>query len=107
MKRVKKLICTIVALATLATAITANACTTVAVGKDASADGSVMVAHTCDGWYDHRIQIVEGGTHAAGEMVDIYNDPCTETLRESQLVGQIPQVEETYTLLILISPIPS
>ena len=104
MKRVKKLICTIVALATLATAITANACTTVAVGKDASADGSVMVAHTCDGWYDHRIQIVEGGTHAAGEMVDIYNDPCTETLRESQLVGQIPQVEETYTYFNIAYP---
>ncbi len=75
----------------------AFACTTTAVGKDASADGSVMVSHTCDGWYDHRIQVIEGGTHEADEMVDIYNDPCTATKRDPVLVGQIPQVAETYT----------
>lgn len=76
---------------------TASACTTLAVGKDASDTGSVLVSHTCDGWYDHRIQIVEGGTHAAGEMVDIYSDPCTATKNDVTLVGQIPQVESTYT----------
>ena len=57
----------------------------------------VLVSHTCDGWYDHRIQIVRGGTHAAGEMVDIYNDPCTATKNEVTLMGQIPQAESTYT----------
>ncbi len=77
--------------------ISASACTVLAVGKDASDTGSVLVSHTCDGWYDHRIQIVEGGTHAAGEMVDIYRDPCTATKSEVTLVGQIPQAEETYT----------
>ena len=55
----------------------AFACTTTATGKDATANGSTIVSHTCDGWYDHRIVIVEGGTHGADEMVDIYNDPCT------------------------------
>lgn len=97
MKRCKKLICAVVALATLFSAQTAFACTTVAVGKEASADGSVLVSHTCDGWYDHRIQIVKGGKHAAGEMVDIYNDPCVDTKSEIKLVGQIPQAEKTYT----------
>lgn len=75
----------------------AFACTTTAVGKDASENGAVIVSHTCDGWYDHRIVVVEGGTHAADEMVDIYNDPCTATKNEPTLVGQVPQVEETYT----------
>ncbi len=77
--------------------VTSNACTTLAVGKDASENGSVLVSHTCDGWYDHRIQIVEGGTHAEGEMVDIYNDPCVATKKDPELVGQIPQAAETYT----------
>ena len=75
----------------LGTATSASACTTLAVGKDASDTGSVLVSHTCDGWYDHRIQIVEGGTHAAGEMVDIYNDPCTATKNDVTLKGQIPR----------------
>ena len=104
MKRFKKMICAIVAMATLSSAMMANACTTVAVGKDASDTGSVLVAHTCDGWYDHRIQIVEGGTHAEGEMVDIYRDPCTDTKTTPELVGQVPQVAETYTYFNIAYP---
>jgi len=34
----------------------ADACTTIIVGKEASTDGSVMVTHTCDGWYDNRLE---------------------------------------------------
>ena len=75
------------------------ACTSLGMGKDATADGSVMLSHTCDGWYDHRIQVIPGGTHEEGEMVDIYRDPCIDTKPgyEPKLVGQIPQVKETYT----------
>ena len=98
MRKVKQIaLASTAAALSLATAVPALACTTVAVGKDASEDGSVMVAHTCDGWYDHRIQIVEGGTHAEGEMVDIYRDPCTDTKTTPQKVGEIPQVAETNT----------
>lgn len=105
MKKFKKLICSALAVMMLfSLVVSASACTTVAVGKDASADGSVMVAHTCDGWYDHRIQIVEGGTHADGEMVDIYNDPCTDTKNTPELVGQVPQVPETYTYFNIAYP---
>lgn len=98
MKLLRKLVCLAMAIVMLSTAvIAANACTTIAVGKDASADGSTMVAHSVDGWYDERIEIVEGGTHAEGEMVDIYRDPCQDGYRAVELVGQIPQVAETYT----------
>lgn len=97
MKRFKKLICLIVAVATLSSAMMANACTTIAVGKDASVDGSTMIAHSVDGWYDERIEVVPGGTHEPGEMVDIYRDPCQDGYRAVELVGQVPQVEETYT----------
>ena len=99
MKNMRRLICLIMAIVMLSTAaIAANACTTVAVGKDASDTGAVLVAHTCDGWYDHRIQIVEGGTHAEGEVVEIWGDPCTATKSELTLTGTIPQVAETYTM---------
>lgn len=97
MRKFKTLVSLVMAVAMLATAFASMACTTIAVGKDASADGSTLVSHTCDGWYDHRVIIVEGGKHEAGEMVDIYNDPCTATKNEPTLVGQIPQAEETYT----------
>ncbi len=35
--------------------VTALACTSILVGKDASVDGSTMVTHTCDGSYDARL----------------------------------------------------
>ena len=65
MKRYKRLLSVLCAVVIALTAtVSVNACTTFAVGKDASANGATMVAHTCDGWYDHRIQVVEGGTDA-------------------------------------------
>lgn len=97
MKRFRKLASVALVLTLIASMNSALACTVMAVGKDASADGSVMVTHTCDGWYDHRIQIIPGGKHAAGEVVDIYRDPCTDTKVTPEKVGEIPQVENTYT----------
>ncbi|MDO5016020.1 MAG: C69 family dipeptidase [Eubacteriales bacterium] len=75
------------------------ACTPLGAGKEATVDGSVLVSHTCDGWYDQRIIIIPGGQHEEGEMVDIYNDPCLATRpnREPVKVGEIPQAAETYT----------
>lgn len=77
----------------------ALACSPVGVGPKASADGSVMVAHTCDGWYDQRIQIVPGGEHKAGEMVEVWVDPCLVTRPDQPLrkAGEIPQVAKTNT----------
>ncbi|HOU32433.1 MAG TPA: C69 family dipeptidase [Synergistaceae bacterium] len=89
------------AVATLVTvsAGSAWACTVFMVGKNATVDGSVMTSHTCDGWYDQRVQIIPGGPHKAGEMVPIHKNICYQTRpkAELQLVGEIPQVPETYT----------
>ena len=90
---------------TLGTAVSASACTTLAVGKDASDTGAVLVSHTCDGWYDHRIQIVKGGKHAAGEMVDIYNDPCTATKTSPPWWARSPRLKRP--ILTSTSAIPS
>ncbi|MFW6016602.1 MAG: C69 family dipeptidase, partial [bacterium] len=40
--------------------ITSLACTDVMVGKEASADGSVITSHTVDGHYDARIKVIPG-----------------------------------------------
>lgn len=98
MKRCKKLICSVMTVVMLfSLVVSASACTTVAVGKDASATGAPMISHSVDGWYDERIEIIPGGKHAAGEMVEIYRDPCQDGYRVVEKVGEIPQVEETYT----------
>lgn len=78
---------------------TASACTAILVGKDASVDGSVMTTHTCDGWYDNRIRIVPGKTFEKGTMVPVYKEICHLTRPGVELikVGEIPQVEKTYT----------
>ncbi|HOR42995.1 MAG TPA: C69 family dipeptidase [Atribacterota bacterium] len=75
------------------------ACTSVPVGKDASVDGSVMTTHTCDGWYDARLVVVPGQTFEAGAMMPIYKNICIQSRPNVELkkVGEIPQVEKTYT----------
>jgi dipeptidase len=82
-------------------------CTSVMVGKKASADGSVLVSYTCDGWYDHRLVVIPGGTHRPGEMVDINQNVCLQTRPDRPLkkVGQIPQAAKTYTYFHVGYPI--
>ncbi|NLB90847.1 MAG: peptidase C69, partial [Clostridiales bacterium] len=77
----------------------ALACTPIGAGPGATVDGSVMVAHTCDGWYDHRIQIIPGGEYEPGTMMDVYADMCTATRPDRPVVkvGEIPQAEKTNT----------
>ncbi|MFY9383428.1 MAG: C69 family dipeptidase [Acetomicrobium sp.] len=83
-----------------------SACTTILVGKKASVDGSVMVTHTCDGWYDNRVRVIPGGNHPEGEMVPVYKEICHGTRPDLPLVkvGEIPQVKETYTYFHVAYP---
>lgn len=77
----------------------AGACTTVIVGKNATVDGSVMVAQTIDGWYDQRLVVIPGGKHEKGTMTPINKNICIQTRGGVPLlkVGEIPEAEETYT----------
>lgn len=77
----------------------ALACTSLMVGKKATVDGSTIVSHTVDGWYDHRMQIVPGQKWEEGAMAPVYKNLCYQTMPTKPLnkVGEIPQVSETYT----------
>lgn len=87
------------AAALLAGATAAVSCTPLGVGAKATTDGSILVAHTCDGWYDARVKVVPGGAHKPGETVDVKIVSCKDSRpgRELTVTGQIPQAERTFT----------
>ena len=68
-----------------------EACTSILVGKKASADGSVMCTYNIDSWGAcHKMYRYEAGTHPAGTMRKIYD-------RDSRVYhGQIPEAPVTY-----------
>jgi len=75
------------------------ACTIIAVGKKASADGSVIISHT-DCGADNRIRVVHGQTFPTGAMANVYfgiQDIHRPLDDYGDVIGQIPQVESTYT----------
>ncbi|MBM3293714.1 MAG: dipeptidase [Candidatus Aminicenantes bacterium] len=80
-----------------------DGCTSIMVGRLASADGSVMTAHTCDGNYRQWVNIVPPGKFKPGEKNRIYSGKMhTETPVEMRGVlqtGEIPQVEETFAFM--------
>jgi dipeptidase len=95
----------ITALATAAVAVLcageALACTSIMVGRKASADGSVMTSHTCDS-HDGSSQIfvVPGKKHDPGEEVVLtcrLPDNSGPMKRQGRRpTGRIPQVAETF-----------
>ena len=68
-----------------------EACTSILVGKQASADGSVMCTYNIDSWGAcHKMYRYEAGKHRAGTMRKIYD-------RDTRVYhGQIPEAPETY-----------
>jgi dipeptidase len=95
----------ITVLATVSAAIflagEARACTSIMVGRKASADGSVMTSHTCDS-HDgsSQIFIVPAKKHAPGEEVLLTRrqpDNTGPMKRQGRKpTGSIPQVAETF-----------
>jgi len=76
-----------------------DSCTDIVVGRLASTDGSVINSHTgcCD---ECRVHVVEGRTFPKGAMADVHyglQDPRTALRDYGKVIGQIPQVERTYT----------
>jgi dipeptidase len=78
-----------------------DGCTSITVGRLATADGSVITSHTDD---SHRtrswIDIVPPKKHKKGEMVPMYkrvkNDSLAMPAYGHQKVGEIPQVKKTH-----------
>ena len=78
-------------------------CTSLVVGRLASADGSVITSHTCDGVSRTWINVVPAADHRRNETVDIFKntrrtafDGDTTGVRYA---GQIPQARHTYAYL--------
>jgi dipeptidase len=78
-------------------------CTSIQVGRLASADGSVMTAHSCDGNYRQWLNIVPAAKRAEGAMTKVYRGKMhTETstdLRNVTEKGELPDVPSTYAFL--------
>jgi dipeptidase len=94
-----------------------ESCTSIMVGKKASADGSVITSHTCDGRYRSWMDISPAKKHKKGEVTRIFQGLLfTETPNDTvgfngvspaihdfeialQVKGVIPEAEETYAFL--------
>lgn len=86
------------------------ACTSILVGRKASADGSVMTSHTCDSWYRTwmRMAPATGGDKADDKAVQPTSEPIyggrmhTESAADSANLkerGRIAAVSKTYRYL--------
>ncbi len=80
-----------------------ESCTSIMVAKKASADGSVMTAHTCDGNYRTWVRMEPAADHADTAMHTVYKGTLhTETpddRRKLTVAGRIPQAKHTYAYL--------
>ena len=78
-------------------------CTSIMVGRLASADGSVITSHTCDSWYRTWMQMVPARNHKAGSETGIFDGRMhTQSASDSTKMhrrGSIPQVAHTYRYL--------
>lgn len=78
-------------------------CTSIMVGKNASADGSVMTSHTCDSWYRTWMAIVPAKDYENDTVTAIYDGRMhTQTPQDSTKMyrkGVIPQVRHTFRYL--------
>lgn len=79
-------------------------CTSITVGKEASADGSVMTSHTDD---SHRtrswMDIMPAADHKRNETVTMYKRVACDSFKMPTYrhipIGEIPQVKHTYQYL--------
>lgn len=101
--RIISLLFLLVAAGCLADGYDKDACTSIMVGKKASADGSVMTSHTCDSWYRTWMDIVPAQNFGKDTVTYIYEGTMhTEHASDRTGVkekGTIPQVKHTYRYL--------
>lgn len=73
-------------------------CTVIAVGKKATADGSIIISHT-DCGEDSRIFFVPGKTFKKGDKAPVYwgiQDASRPLMDDGEVLGYIPQAERTF-----------
>ncbi len=78
-------------------------CTSIVVGRLASADGSVITSHTCDGVSHTWVRMEPAADHAKGAMHDVckglrHTSFAGDTAGVRKL-GEIPEVRHTYAYL--------
>ena len=93
----------------------ATGCSTILAGKQATADASVLMSHSCDGDVMGLVYVVPAHSYAPGTRLPMYwNVPRPKTYEEYQAnlrkgydqVGTLP-VSETYRSLILAGNLES
>lgn len=82
-------------------------CTNILVGKEASADGSVIGSYSCDGAIFAKTVVIPGTTHKKEATIPIYFKPYPnnysqylDALDNVVKLGEIPQVAETYRCIV-------
>ncbi len=82
---------------------TPESCTSIMVGKKASADGSVLTSHTCDGNYRTWMEIVPAATYERDTVTAVYDGLMHTEFAADQSKwerkGTIPQAKATYQYL--------
>ena len=80
-----------------------QSCTSIMVGRKASADGSVITSHTCDGRYRTWVQMEPAADHEAGAMHQVLRGTMKTAFRGDttgvKLMGEIPEAAHTYAYL--------
>lgn len=80
-----------------------ESCTSIMVGKKASADGSVVTSHTCDGNYRTWMNIVAAQTYRRDTVAGIYTGRMHTEFTDDEthvgLKGTIPQARATFQYL--------
>lgn len=80
-----------------------SGCTSIMVGRLASADGSVITCHTCDGNYRQWVNIAprrKNGPQATTKLYEgMLHTETPQDLRGLVVKGEIPDVPETFAFL--------
>lgn len=80
-----------------------ESCTSIMLGRDATDDGSVITAHTCDAYYRTWLDFVPAQEFKKDEMQDIFwgtmHTQSAWSKNGLELKGEIPQVAKTYAYL--------
>jgi len=80
-----------------------QSCTSIMVGRMASADGSVITSHTCDGRYRTWAQMEPARDHQPGARHQVLRGTMKTRFRGDtvgvKVMGEIPQAAHTYAYL--------